>query len=231
MTGIRIESFPSSALTRGTSGFAGMPDRGVTIASNHPSVLMDIHRPGVNLAIWHRPLLAPLLGKALQGLMPAAPFTVVAVGSSAELPDRLAEQLPGPVPTDLMLDLVNLVAGFLMLDGGGSRARVRLEALVHDGCRKWHADAVGLRMLCTYCGAGTQWLPINGGAAAARALNGATPSCGTGQLPTGAIAVLKGERYPNNEGNGCIHRSPPAGPGPRARLLLCIDQTEWNLEE
>ena len=231
MTGIRIETFPSSALTSGTIGYDGMPDRSVTIASNHPGVLMDIHRPGVNLAIWQRPLPATLRGKALQSLMRLAPFTVVAVGTPLELADRLAEQLPGPVPVDLMLDLADLAAGFLVLDGGGARARVRLEALVHDGCKKWHADAVGLRMLCTYCGGGTQWLPIDGGAPAARALNGATPSGHIGQLPTGAIAVLKGERYPDNEGNGCIHRSPPAGPGARARLLLCIDQTEWNLEE
>jgi hypothetical protein len=46
-----------------------------------------------------------------------------------------------------------------------------------------------------------------------------------------AVAILKGEAYPGNAGAGCIHRSPPAGPGRRARLLLCIDQTKWNPRE
>ena len=230
MPAIRIETFPESALSGGVTTHDGLPDRGITIASSGPAVLMDIHRPGVNLAIWHRPLPASLRGGALRALMTAAPFTVVAVGTPQELPDRLAEELPVPVPFDLMLDLADLAAGFLVLDGG-TRVRIRLEALIHDGCKKWHADAVGLRMLCTYQGPGTQWLPMDGGAPAARALDGPVPARSIGQMPTGAIAVLKGERYPDNEGNGCIHRSPPAGPGARARLLLCIDQTEWNLEE
>lgn len=231
MSAIRIEAFPEAALQGGVSAHDGLPGRGITVASNAPDVLMDIHRPGVNLAIWHRPLPAFLRAGALRALMGAAPFTVVAVSTPRELPERLIEQLPVPVPCDLLTDVADLAAGFLMLDGGGTRARIRLEALVHDGCKKWHADAVGLRMLCTYFGAGTQWLLMDGGASAARGLDGPVSTSAIGQLPTGAIAVLKGEHYPDNEGNGCIHRSPPAGPGARARLLLCIDQTEWNLEE
>ncbi len=231
MSTIRIESFPASALLGGGRAHDGMPDRGVAIASGDPTVLTDIHRPEVNLAIWHRSLPAALRGSNLRTLMGAAPFNAVAVGTPRELPNHLADQLPVSVPFDLMIDLADLAAGFLMLDGGGTRARIRLEALVHDGCKKWHADAVGLRMLCTYQGAGTQWLSMDGGAPIAQTLDGPVPLGSIGQIPTGAIAVLKGERYPDNEGNGCIHRSPPAGPGPRARLLLCIDQTEWNLEE
>lgn len=230
MLGLRIESFPASALAQGRVGHDGMPDRGVTIASTDPATLLRVHEPGVNLAIWHRDLPPTLTGKALIGLMAAAPFTAVAAGTPQDMPDRMAAALPVPVPTDLLLDLADLAAVFAMVNGGRPGVRVRLEALTHDGCKKWHADQVGLRLLCTYRGPGTQWLPVDGGAPAARALDGA-PAGPFGEIPPGAIALLKGERYPDNQGNGCIHRSPPAGPGPRARLLLCVDQTEWNLDE
>jgi hypothetical protein len=230
MLGLRIESFPATALTQSRTSHDGMPDRGVTVASADPAILMTVHRPGVNLAIWHRDLPPTLSGASLRALLAAAPFTAIAVGAPPDLPDRLSAQLPAPAPLDLLLDLADLATVFTMLDGGPPRVRVRLEALVHDGCKKWHADSVGLRLLCTYRGPGTQWLPMDGGAPAARAMDG-TPPGSIGQIPPGAVAVLKGERYPDNLGNGCIHRSPPAGPGPRARLLLCVDQTEWNLEE
>ncbi len=231
MFGPRIDTFPQTALVNGQIGHDGMPDRAVTTASNDPTVLMHIHQPGVNLAIWHRALPPTLHGPSLRALMAAAPFTAVAIGTAEALPDQLSAQLPVPAPIDLLLDLADLAAVFTVLDKGPPRVRIRLEALTHDGCKKWHADAVGLRLLCTYHGPGTQWLSMDGGAPAARAMDAPPSAAAIGQLPPGAVAVLKGERYPNNLGNGCIHRSPPAGPGRRARLLLCIDQTEWNLDE
>lgn len=226
MLGLCVDTFPALASRTGE-----LPTCAVATSSADPAVLTRIHQPEVNLAIWHRDLPPTLRSAALAPLMAAAPFTVIVVGAPEEIADRLAAALPSPVPADLLLDLADLAAVFMLLDRGRSRVRLRLEALVHDGCSRWHADAVGLRLLCTYRGAGTQWLPLLGGASAARSLNGETPALPVGQLPIGAIAVLKGERYPDNAGNGCIHRSPPAGPGQRARLLLCIDQTEWNLEE
>ena len=136
-----------------------------------------------------------------------------------------------PPHRDLLLDLTDLAQFFAALDNDAPSVRVRLEALTHDGCSRWHADAIGLRLLCTYRGPGTQWLPLDGGAATARAIGHDAPPCSAAEFPTGAVAILKGEGYPDNPGAGCIHRSPPAGPGRRARLLLCIDQTKWNLRE
>ena len=102
--------------------------------------------------------------------------------------------------------------------------RIRLEAITGPACHRWHSDAVGLRLLCTYRGPGTEWLPIAGGARAARGIDPKALPCERGQVATGAVAILKGEGFRGNAGFGCIHRSPPAGPGERARLLLCIDE-------
>jgi hypothetical protein len=156
----------------------------------------------------------------------------VAEGAPDAVADLLSQRLPAPAPPDLLLDLTDLAHAFAMVDRGGTTVRVRLEALTHDGCSRLHADAIGLRLLCTYRGPATEWLPLDGGAGTARAIpRDAPPPCMPARLGTGSVAILKGEAYPGNESGGCIHRSPPAGPGPRARLLLCIDQTRWNLPD
>jgi hypothetical protein len=230
MTPLRIESFPSSALPRLQPRLDHLPMHSVAIASAHPAILFEVHRREVNLAVWHRALPPALGGPSLRPLMQRAPFTAVAEAPPDSVAALLSQRLPAPAPADLLLDLTDLAEAFAMIDDGGATVRMRLEALTHDGCSRWHADAVGLRLLCTYRGPGTEWLPLDGGAATARAIpRDAPPPCAPARLGTGAVAILKGEAYRGNEEGGCIHRSPPAGPGPRARLLLCIDQTRWNL--
>jgi hypothetical protein len=38
-----------------------------------------------------------------------------------------------------------------------------------------------------------------------------------------SVALLKGEGYPGNLGNGIVHRSPPIGATGTRRLRLCLD--------
>lgn len=231
MHGLRIDSFPNAALAGPEPGPHGMPLRAVTSASPDPRILLAVHEPGVNLVIWTRDPPVTLIGSVLDDLVRAAPFTAISTTTPTDLSERLSEQIPVSLPDELLSDIADLAAVFAMIDGDRQHVRVRLEALVHDGCTKWHADAIGLRMLCTYHGAGTQWLPIEGGAAGARTIGKGVASRSFVQIAAGSVAILKGESHPNNAGNGCIHRSPPAEPGKRTRLLLCIDQTQWNLEE
>lgn len=40
----------------------------------------------------------------------------------------------------------------------GRDVKARLETTGDDACRRYHMDRSHLRMLCTYRGAGTQWL-------------------------------------------------------------------------
>lgn len=228
---LRIDGFPASAASPTPIGHDGLPAGGIAVSAGNPMVLGDIHRSGVHLAVWHRDLPDSLTTAMLRPLMAAAPFTLTAIGTPDELTDQIVGRAPAPIPGPLLVDIADLAWLFAVLDDHRDRVRIRLEALTHDGCTKWHADQVGLRLLCTYQGAGTQWLCMGGGASAAQSMTKPPLTRATHRLPTGAIAILKGERYPDNGGNGCIHRSPPAGPGRRARLLLCIDQPTWNLQE
>jgi len=223
MPGLMMESFPHAALAPPLDADAAPRQRAISAAAADPEVLLEVLRPEVNLAIWHRALPGSLT-PGLRDLCGAAPFVAAAEAPPEEAVDALVAKLPVAAPLDLLLDIRALAIAFAGIAGTGGAVRIRLEAITGPACHRWHADAVGLRLLCAYRGPGTEWLPIAGGAGAARDLDPTALPCARAQLATGAVAILKGERYPGNAGFGCIHRSPPAGPGARARLLLCLDE-------
>lgn len=184
--------------------------------------LAPILEPGVNIAVWRRPLPAGL-PPCLAPLMAEAPFVACAEDTPDAALAVLAGKLSAPLPPVLAADILLLARGFASLIGE-SRVRIRLEALVGLGCRRWHADAVGLRLLCTYRGPGTEWLDLPGGARIARGLDPAALPATPRRLGAGDVAVLKGESFPGNAGQGCIHRSPPNPGDAPARLVLCLDE-------
>lgn len=193
------------------------------LASPLPAMLAGIAQPGTHIAIWPRALPAKL-ARDLARLAAQAPFTATAEGEPEPALEALIAGLPGPAPLDLFLDMLHLATIFTHILGA-PRLRIRLEAIEGPGCRLWHADAVGLRLLCTYRGAGTEWLAMPGGAQAARLLNRAgDPGVPIQRLGTGDVALLKGEAFPGNQGAGCIHRAPPRHPKAPPRLLLCLDE-------
>ncbi|HEY4252040.1 MAG TPA: DUF1826 domain-containing protein [Roseomonas sp.] len=219
MSGLLLESFPAAALLPGQALPAW---RGGTASAADPDVLLGILRPDTNLAIWHRGI-PEGLSRGLAALAAAAPFTATVEDAPDPAVDALLAALPHPAPLDLLLDIRRLATAFAAIADTGGGVRIRLEGIAGPACHRWHADAVGLRLLCTYRGPGTEWLPLVGGAPAARGLDPAALPATPGRIPRGAVAILKGEAHPGNAGAGCIHRSPPAGPGARARLLLCLD--------
>jgi hypothetical protein len=223
MAGLTMEAFPDDGLAPPLHPDAPPRRRAVAVSGAEPEVLRDVLRPEANLAIWHRGLPAALSG-GLRQLAEAAPFTAVVEDEPDRAVDALAAKLPAAAPLDLLLDIRALAIVFAGIAETGGAVRIRLEAITGPGCHRWHADAVGLRLLCAYRGPGTEWLPIAGGARIARDLDPKALPCGRAQIATGAVAILKGEGYPGNAGFGCIHRSPPAGPGARSRLLLCLDE-------
>lgn len=198
------------------------PERGVAAAAADPMVLFEVLRPAINLVIWHRPLPSGVT-RGFAALLRHAPFCHTAEGTPADAVDALAADLPGPASVDLLMDIERLAVIFARLIGAET-VGLRLEAITGPACHRWHADAVGLRLLTTYHGPGTEWLALGGGKDTARGLNGGPDGLLRAAIPTGAVAILKGEGHPGNTGWGCIHRSPPAGPGSRARLLLCLDE-------
>jgi hypothetical protein len=197
------------------------PAMDIMVIGDTPDALEAVLRDGVAIAIWARPPL-PDVGRALHRLAHGDAFDIVAEGMIEHVVATTLARLPQPVPTALADDIAALAQRFDAIGATGGAVRVRLRRITGPACRRWHTDVVRLRLLCTYMGAPTQWLPLPGGALAARRLEDGSLPCAPRAVPRGAVAVMKGEGFA--PGRGCIHRSPPAASADDPRLLLSFDE-------
>lgn len=191
-------------------------------------VLEGIHAAAVNLAAWQREPAPELLAAARAFAAANGNLTLSTCPGSIgqDLQAALAPYpLPGRLAERWATDMAYLAQEFARLDGA-ERLQLRLETVRDDGCRRFHTDRVTLRLLCTYWGPATQWL--DNAQVDRRALQGGQPNeaialTAPNQLGLGWVAVLKGDAYPGNAGNGVVHRSPPLAREGAERVLLCID--------
>lgn len=232
MSSSELVRAPLPLPARALAGRAPAPLPGAFAAcASGPRVLRAILQPGTGIATWRRDL-APDVRQAMAALhvlMPLHRMFMLAPGepAPAALDRALAgfPRLPVPCADAWRDDLLGLVA---LARGLAPRApvRVRLETKANDGCRLFHADNVPLRLICTYRGRGTQWLP-----------DGAVDRAGLGhgsndrvvrdwpalrELATGDVAVMKGLRFPGPCADALVHRSPPTDPA-LPRVVAVID--------
>lgn len=174
----------------------------------HIEVLDRITQPDTALAIWQRDL-PPGLGEALARL-DLDEIDDIAIELAADTPpeDALhAAGYPKAMVGPIGADIVMLARRHAMVSGV-DRLALRLEVIETDACRRFHADSVTLRTLCTYIGPGTQWHCVD------------EPDA-VRQVPTGAVAVFKGRTLLDPP--PVLHRSPPIIVSGERRLLLVID--------
>lgn len=194
------------------------------------SVLSKIYQPDVNLSVWNREIDAELKGEA-EALIASDPNFQKSLGMRAdEAPAALQSFFPKQQYDALRADMAWLIDVFSYLfdlrDVG-----LRLAVLDSAMCPKFHVDKVPCRLITTYTGATTEWLPhdrVNRRFLGANvpSIVGSEPGiCESDDieiLETGAVALLKGESWEGNEGCGLVHRSPNIAEGSK-RLLLTID--------
>ncbi|GAA3953396.1 DUF1826 domain-containing protein [Allohahella marinimesophila] len=211
-------------------------DAGRCVSStNSAHGLTEIYEPTVNMAIWRRALPDPLrqyvawLSKQQQQ---AKLYPIQRVMSLDAIEDTLNLWLPdhsesSALITDVCL-LVDMFGCLFDMDAVG----LRLTTLTTAMCPRFHTDHVACRLLTTYGGPGTEWLPeacldrqrLGMG-------SGGRPDTQSGlyndtnaiqQLTEGHVALLKGAAWPGNEQHGAVHRSPALAAG-EFRLLLSLD--------
>jgi len=120
-------------------------------------------------------------------------------------------------------DVASLTKRFSELSGS-TYVDLRLEAISHDHCWRFHRDNVHWRLLTTYRGIGTEWVePQDVDRALSEQRDYSGPLC---QLSRFSIGLLKGLKAGVDV--AALHRSPPM---PRqggmksahSRLLLCLN--------
>lgn len=188
------------------------------------AMLTAIYEPRVNVVV-HRRDPDPELVAYVRGHLVSRDWT-----RTLEVRSRLQGaylSLPEGVPehrsfTDDVAFLVEIYAELF----GAERVGLRLCAATSPMCPRFHVDKVGVRMVCTYEGPGTEW--VDHGAAprdgAGRLLRdpGATPIAGSPihRMRAFDLGLLKGEAWPDNRGRGAVHRSPAHTGGRRLFVSL-----------
>ncbi len=181
--------------------------------------LVEIFDPGVQVCTWQRES-DPAIATCLSQLQQTGESQVIETLSPAAEP-RLDDLPDGPGRASLVADL-SLLREIVCELLGCAAVGLRLARLGRAMCPGWHVDRVGLRLVCTYQGPGTQWLhrqdSDRSDLSAGRIGQGAFV-----QAVPGEIVLLKGALWPGNEAFGAIHRSPKPESSASLRTLITLD--------
>jgi hypothetical protein len=177
------------------------------VQSARRNALAAIRQPGINLAIWQRAVPGAVASE-IAGLDLCCLTEVRLAAPADALAAPLAEAMAAWAAPALMADVLALAADFAAIMATPAIS-VRLEAIAGDACRRWHADYVTARLITTYLGPGTDWLPDGAGEGDAR------------RLPSGAVAMFKGHGWAPEA--PIIHRSPPIAGTGQHRLVLVLN--------
>ncbi|MFT9027067.1 DUF1826 domain-containing protein [Acetobacter indonesiensis] len=173
-------------------------------------------------------VLPSALQQAIQVLIMTGPDLILARGTPDSLRSLLTPYFSEQT-RPLLEDALALVKRY-QAESGLREVRFRLEQVTTDSCRKFHTDHVHLRLLCTYHGLGTEWVPedlLSTDAMNAAGIPSNISSDMVRRIETGHIALLKGNKWSGHKGRGVVHRSPPVSHLPindRLRLLLTVDE-------
>ncbi len=187
------------------------PSRSHVHRARTVDALTAILDPSVNLAIWERPSVLPV--GSLDGFGPIQMTTPVD-RTHASVTEAFTQQPQAAWHADIAADIAALAASFGAIMTL-SHVMIRLERVVGDACKRWHADYVSVRLICTYRGSGTQWIERSVERTDAPAVD--TPQ----SLSVGAVGLFKGRILGGEQ--AIIHRSPPIAGTGEERLLLVID--------
>lgn len=194
-----------------------------TCTSELPGVLRRWQERGCQLAVWQRSLAPQIVEEldrtALQDF-PSVRFTA----TSDEVGRKLGSAFSGSslgdtaLATALAHDMAHLVS--LFASATGSRdVDVRLETVSDDACRRFHTDVTLARLVTTYVGPGTVWVPPEHAEDAMRLQE--NYSGPLNEMPRFAVGMFGGAE---SAGGGLVHRSPRIAGTGTSRLFFCVNR-------
>jgi hypothetical protein len=198
--------------------------------ADDPLGLTRIFDPEIQLAQWRRPadpVIADWLAAHANDLGSGLRQTL-APGQQPDL-----GRLPAGAGRNALAADIALLADMLAELLDAASIGYRLEVVGKAMCPRQHVDRVGVRLLCTYRGPGTEW--VEDAAVDRRflgAASGGQPDETSGLLlpghrieaiPPFAVALLKGSLWQGNGGRGIVHRSPAVSADEAPRVLLAMD--------
>nr|WP_276526261.1 DUF1826 domain-containing protein [Halomonas meridiana] len=157
--------------------------------------MTEIFREEVNLVVWERRLVSGCIGFSNRFVQEAGVFERfigIEAGENVEqiLP-AWALELPGVQPW--LADVSEIVEMFRCLFEPAA-VGLRLHVLPSTMCPRFHTDRVPARLLVTYAGRGTEWLPeslVNRPDQPGPLPDQTVSEVDIQVLPTGAVSLLK----------------------------------------
>ena len=197
-----------------------------------PAVLKSIAETGVEIAVWQRGVrfdwqewLTQLpsqtlpccrLQLALDEAFPALQAACNASGTPQ-----------GKLRNDFIADIAKLVRIFLT-QAACDKVQLRLDVITDNACSKWHRDCTPIRMICTYRGPGTMWVPPHLSRQTLK--EPGDEVLWASKMQTGDVAFFKGSGWPGQEHEGgVVHRSPNITGQGIARLVLVLDAVRESM--
>jgi hypothetical protein len=202
------------------------------IFGSSEEVLFQIRRPEINLVVWRReaPRVIALWLRTPFAISlfdtrgdidvhlpaPCAPASV-----AAHFATRATEQQQAGIAA-LARD-VGKLAEIVARLAANPTVRLRLEWVTEQACRYFHIDRVPIRLVCTYCGPGTEWVS-NDIAARLTTPESAPAAHDINQIGAGDVAIMRGSPDRSRVAHAALrHRSPPVEQPAERRLFLAID--------
>lgn len=204
--------------------------------SENMSVLDEILETGINVVSWERKPILDITTYLKDPLWKSFNEWEMYLKGPQMLPhliEDLKKHLPvyGEEKNPLIEDIEILIKKSFSLEPHNP-LHIQFSKVENGMCRLFHVDHLRLRLLCSYRGDGTQWLENT---------NVNRKGLGKGcnhkiikdamEIRTAKaydVIFLKGEKFPRNEKNGVVHRSPPLHSPDKWRLLLKIDSgKDW----
>jgi hypothetical protein len=206
------------------------------------AVFSTIHEESVNCAVWVRELpegveevlepWARAAGTTAAGTTAAGTATRFdrVVQDPAEFDPAVLAGISDPEVRDwLARDIAALAREFVRITSS-ARFRLAFGPLTGDQCRKFHCDFIRLRLITTYLGPGTEWLPDEAVCREELEAPRECPAEANGRIVrdgalvrhagAGDVLLLKGERYPTRR--PVVHRSPPIEASGQVRVVLAL---------
>jgi hypothetical protein len=194
-------------------------------------ILFKIHQPSINIAIQQRNI--SYLENDISQLMQKSKANFNQSGKINQLEIALIEYFESigiKSESILLNDIIKILRKFKRITEY-NEFKLLLSVVNTDMCRRFHTDMNHLRLLCTYSGPGTLWIPdesVNRNAIQFFKDNDEIIKKieTIQQVNTGDICILKGALYPFPNTYAIVHRSPSVEESGSKRLLLRIDTNE-----
>ena len=196
----------------------------ISVSGHEAEILAQIYDTQVDLCIFKHQIDAEVKEyvRFLQQLH--SDFRMTRIITLNDLSDVLLESLPLHKWRNRFVDDILILTDMFSCLFELKQVGLRLCVLNKSMCPRFHTDKVPCRLITTYTGKGTEWLDwqINDSSILDACNDGYLYPNFIHRLDEGDIALLKGDKWPEKNSLGVIHRS-PALSGNETRLLLTLD--------